>query len=420
MVEFPPVEEQLALILRGTVDCPAQDELVAKLTRSHKTGKPLVIKAGFDPTAPDLHLGHTVLLTKMRQFQDLGHEVVFLIGDFTAMIGDPTGRNATRKPLTREDVVINAETYKTQVFKLLDPEKTRVEFNATWLDALGTAGVVELAAKYTLARMLEREDFKTRYANNHSISLHELLYPLMQGYDSVALEADVELGGSDQLFNLLVGRQLMKEYGHEPQCVLTMPLLEGLDGHLEDGVIVGKKMSKSLDNYISIQEPVADMVGKLMSITDDLMWRYMDLLSTRRTSEIEALKAAVTAGDTHPMDAKYALAEEIAGRYHGLEAGLEGVVEWRRIFSQREIPTDIPEQSVVAPAGEAGLGLLAVIREVGFAASNGEARRLVTQGGVSLDGEIVAAADAVVSVGETRLLKVGKRRYCRVTVVAGL
>lgn len=416
MSTFPPVEEQLALILRGTVDCPAREELVQKLTKSHATGRPLVIKAGFDPTAPDLHLGHTVLLTKMRQFQDLGHEVVFLIGDFTAMIGDPTGRNATRKPLTREDVIVNAETYKEQVFKLLDPTRTRVEFNASWLDALGTAGVVELAAKYTLARMLEREDFKTRYAQNHSISVHELLYPLMQGYDSVALKADVELGGSDQLFNLLVGRQLMKEYGLEPQCVLTMPLLEGLDGHLEDGVIVGKKMSKSLGNYVGIQEAPGDMVGKLMSVTDDLMWRYLDLLSTRPTAELAALKAEVVAGARHPMDVKFGLAEEIVGRYHGAEAGAEAVAEWRRVFSERQRPTDIPEASLVAPAGEPGVGLLTAMREVGFAASNGEARRLVLQGGVSVDDVVEKAPERALEAGHTYLLKVGKRRYVRLTV----
>jgi tyrosyl-tRNA synthetase len=416
MVAFAPVEEQLALILRGTVDCPARDELVQKLTRSRATGKPLVIKAGFDPTAPDLHLGHTVLLTKMRQFQDLGHEVVFLIGDFTAMIGDPTGRNVTRKPLTREDVVSNAETYKAQVFRLLDPERTRVEFNARWLDELGTVGVVGLAAKYTLARMLEREDFKTRFNSNHSISVHELLYPLMQGYDSVALKADVELGGSDQLFNLLVGRQLMKEYGLEPQCVLTTPLLEGLDGRIEDGVLVGKKMSKSLGNYVGIQEPPGDMVGKLMSTTDDLMWRYLDLLSTRKTSEIQVLKDEVAAGQRHPMDVKLSLAEEIVGRYHGAAVGAEAVAEWRRVFSQREIPSDIPDVTVKVGEGEDGVGLLTAMRELGFAASNGEARRLVTQGGVSLDGVVVTSPELRLTVGQVTLLKVGKRRYARLTV----
>lgn len=416
MVAFPPVEEQLALILRGTVDCPAKDELVSKLNRSRESGKPLVIKAGFDPTAPDLHLGHTVLLTKMRQFQDLGHEVVFLIGDFTAMIGDPTGRNVTRKPLTREDVIANAETYKTQVFRILDPAKTRVEFNSTWLDALGTVGVVGLAAKYTLARMLEREDFKTRFNNNHSISVHELLYPLMQGYDSVALQSDVELGGSDQLFNLLVGRQLMKEFGLEPQCVLTTPLLEGLDGHLEDGVLVGKKMSKSLGNYVGIQEPPKDMVGKLMSTTDDLMWRYLDLLSTRKTADILALKAEVAEGRAHPMDVKFSLAEEIVGRYHGEAIGRESVAEWKRVFSQREMPSEIPEVTLQAAAGEGQLGLLTVMREVGFAASNGEARRLVVQGGVSIDGEVVTAPELSLAAGATHLLKVGKRRYTRVTI----
>jgi tyrosyl-tRNA synthetase len=414
MHAFPPVEEQLALILRGTVDCPAREELAQKLVKSRASGRPLVIKAGFDPTAPDLHLGHTVLITKMRQFQDLGHEVVFLIGDFTAMIGDPTGRNVTRKPLSREEVLANAETYKSQVFRILDPGRTRVVFNASWLDALGAVGVVELAAKYTLARMLEREDFKTRFTQSQPISVHELLYPLMQGYDSVALKADVELGGSDQLFNLLVGRQLMKEYGLEPQVVLTTPLLEGLDGRLEGGVIVGKKMSKSLGNYVGIQEAPGEMTGKLMSVTDDLMWRYLDLLSTRRTAELAALKADVAEGRLHPMEVKLGLADELVSRYHGAEAGAEATREWRRVFSAREVPTDIPDLTLQGSAD--GIGLLNAMREAGFAASNGEARRLVQQGGVSVDGEVVTTPERVLPPGGPWLLKVGKRRYARLTV----
>ncbi len=412
---FPPVEEQLELILRGTVDCPALDDLQKKLARSKKTGKPLTIKAGFDPTAPDLHLGHTVLITKMRQFQDLGHRVVFLIGDFTAMIGDPTGRSATRKPLTREEVKDNAETYKAQVFKILDPARTDVMFNSVWLDALGTTGVVELAARYTVARIMEREDFRTRFQGGVSISVHELLYPLMQGYDSVALKADVELGGTDQLFNLMVGRQLMKEYGHEPQCVLTTPLLEGTDARLEDGALVGKKMSKSLGNYVGIQEPPLEMVGKLMSISDELMWRYFELLSTRKTSEIKALAHEVAEGRAHPMEVKKHLAAELAGRYHGEAAGLAAADEWMRIFSQREVPAEVPELIVKAP-GAGGLGIVQLLREAKLAESGGEARRLVTQGAVHVEGEAVTSLEHVVARGGPWLVKVGKRRYARVTV----
>jgi len=412
---FAPVDEQLALILRGTVDCPALDDLTKKLTRSRTTGTPLTIKAGFDPTAPDLHLGHTVLITKMRQFQDLGHRVVFLIGDFTAMIGDPTGRNATRKPLTREEVLANAETYKAQVFKILDPDKTVVMFNSTWLDALGTAGTVELAARYTVARIMEREDFRTRYQNGISISVHELLYPLLQGYDSVAMKADVELGGTDQLFNLMVGRQLMKEYGFEPQCVLTTPLLEGTDAHLVDGQLTGKKMSKSLGNYVAIQEPPLEMVGKLMSVSDDLMWRYLDLLSTRATADIKALKELVAASGAHPMEVKRTLAAELAGRYHGADVGHAAVAEWMRIFSQKEVPAEVPAVTVTAP-GDAGIGIVQLLREAGLAESGGEARRLLTQSAVHIDG-VIANMELVVARGGPLLVKVGKRRYARVTVL---
>lgn len=413
---FPPVDEQLELLLRGTVDVPALEDLRKKLEKSRLTNTPLRVKAGFDPTAPDLHLGHTVLLTKMRQFQDLGHQVIFLIGDFTAMIGDPTGRSATRKPLTREDVLQNAETYKTQVFKVLDPAKTEVAFNATWIDALGTSGTVELMAKYTLARMMEREDFKTRYTAGHSISVHELLYPLLQGYDSVALKSDVELGGTDQLFNLLMGRHLMKEYGLEPQCVITTPLLEGLDGHMEDGVLVGKKMSKSLGNYVGIQEAPLEMVGKLMSISDDLMWRYLDLLSTRKTSDIKILKDQVTSGEAHPMAVKKELARELVGRYHGQAEGDHAVEEWFRVFSQREVPSEIPELTLSAPDGASGLGIIAALRDAKLVESGGEARRLVTQGAVQVDGQAVTSVDASLARGGTYLVKAGKRRYARVTI----
>jgi len=413
---FPPVEDQLALILRGVVDNPAASELKAKLERSLKTGKPLVVKAGFDPTAPDLHLGHTVLITKMRQFQELGHEVVFLIGDFTAMIGDPTGRNATRRPLTREEVKDNAETYKAQVFKILDPQKTRVAFNASWLDALGAVGVVELAAKYTLARMLEREDFKTRFQGGISISVHELLYPLMQGYDSVALQADVELGGSDQLFNLLVGRQLMKEYGLEPQCVLTMPLLEGTDAVELEGKIVGKKMSKSLDNYVGIQEAPGQMVGKLMSIGDPVMWRYLDLLSTRATADIAAAKAQVAAGALHPMEVKLSLAGELAGRYHGVDVGVEAAAEWKRVFSQREVPKDIREVTVDITGEEDTITIASLLVAAGLAESGKEAKRLLAGKAVKVDGEVVDQPGSPIRSGGPYLVKVGKLAYARVTV----
>jgi len=415
-MDFPPVEEQLELLLRGSVDVPALDDLKKKLEKSRLKGTPLRVKAGFDPTAPDLHLGHTVLLTKMRQFQDLGHQVIFLIGDFTAMIGDPTGRSATRKPLTRDDVLQNAETYKTQVFKVLDPDKTEIAFNATWIDTLGTTGTVELMAKYTLARMMEREDFKTRYAGGHSISVHELLYPLLQGYDSVALKSDVELGGTDQLFNVLMGRHLMKEYGLEPQCVITTPLLEGLDGRLEDGVLVGKKMSKSLGNYVGIQEAPLEMVGKLMSISDDLMWRYFDLLSTRKTSEIKNLKDQVISESAHPMVIKGELAREIVGRYHGQAAGDTAVEEWFRVFSQRETPTDIPAITLAGPADASGLGIVQAMRDAKLVESGGEGRRLITQGAVHVDGAPVTSLDFVLARGGPHLVKVGKRRYANVTI----
>ena len=415
-MDFPPVEEQLELLLRGTVDVPALDDLKKKLEKSRLKGTPLRVKAGFDPTAPDLHLGHTVLLTKMRQFQDLGHQVIFLIGDFTAMIGDPTGRSATRKPLTRDDVLQNAETYKAQVFKVLDPDKTEIAFNASWIDKLGTTGTVELMAKYTLARMMEREDFKTRFAGGHSISVHELLYPLLQGYDSVALKSDVELGGTDQLFNVLMGRHLMKEYGLEPQCVITTPLLEGLDGHMEDGVLVGKKMSKSLGNYIGIQEAPLEMVGKLMSISDDLMWRYFDLLSTRKTSEIKNLKDQVISEAAHPMAIKKELAREIVGRYHGQAEGDTAVEEWFRVFSQRETPTDIPAITLVCPADANGLGIAQAMRDAKLVESGGEGRRLITQGAVHVDGAPVTSLDVVLNRGGPYLIKVGKRRYANVTI----
>lgn len=412
---FAPVDEQLALILRGAVDVPAEDELRAKLEKSRATDTPLRIKAGFDPTAPDLHLGHTVLLTKMRQFQDLGHTAVFLVGDFTALIGDPTGRSTTRPALTPDEIAANAETYKAQVFRILDPERTEVRFNSSWLGELGADGVIKLAARYTLARMMERDDFRTRYQSGQPISVHELLYPLMQGYDSVALDADVELGGTDQLFNLLVGRHLMAQYGKAPQSVLTTPLLEGTDGRMVDGVLVGKKMSKSLGNYVGITEAALEMFGKLMSISDELMWRYVDLLSTRQTAAIEDDRRRVAAGDLNPRDVKIALASELITRYHGAGAAAEAAAEWQRIFSQRELPAEMPTVTLTA-SSEGVVAIVAVLKDAGLVASGGEARRMLTQGAVAVDGERVTEADHGLPRGGPYVVRVGKRRYAEVTI----
>ncbi len=415
MTTFAPVDAQLSLILRGTVDCHVQSELEAKLARSRETGTPLRIKAGFDPTAPDLHIGHTVLITKMRQFQDLGHQVIFLIGDFTGLIGDPTGRSATRPPLTRAEVDANAETYKAQVFKILDPERTEIAFNSTWVEPLGARGFIELAAKYSLARMMERDDFKRRFASGQSIRVHELMYPLVQGYDSVALEADVEIGGTDQLFNLLVGRQLMKEYGVEPQCVLTTPLLEGTDAREEDGLIVGAKMSKSYGNYVGIDEPPGEMFGKLMSLSDPVMWRYYDLLSTLPSTELDALKADVAAGTVHPKEAKVRFGKEIVGRYHGAASAANAAAEWQRVFSARQLPSDLRDVAIDAD-DDGGLGLISVLRQAQLASSGGEARRLIKQGAVSIDGVKVSQMDARVDRGGPYVFKVGKKRFASVTL----
>ena len=330
-------EEQFEEVTRGTVDLHVAEELKARLRRSYDSGKPLVVKAGFDPNRPDLHLGHSLLLTRMRRFQEFGHAVVFLIGDFTALIGDPTGKNVTRPALTREEVAANAETYKAQVFKVLDPAVTRVRFNSEWLDALGSEGLIRLAAKYPVARMLERDDFKKRFREGRSISIHELLYPLLQGYDSVALQSDVELGSTDQLFNLLMGRHLMKEYGLEPQIIMTGPILEGLDAKLVDGKIEGDKMSKSLDNYVGIHEPPEQIFGKLMSITDDLMWRYYELLSSRPLREVAQLREDVAGGRAHPRNAKVDFAREMVARFHGTEAGKKAVEDFERRFSRKEL-----------------------------------------------------------------------------------
>jgi tyrosyl-tRNA synthetase len=402
-------EEQLAEVTRGAVDVHTREDLLRKLKSSYDKGAPLRVKMGFDPTAPDLHLGHTVPLERMRRFQDLGHTVIFLIGDFTASIGDPTGRNSTRPPLSDEQIAANAETYKNQVFKILDRGRTEVRFNSEWLRPLGSTGMIKLAARYTLARMLERDDFKKRWDNEVPIALHELLYPLAQGYDSVALKADVELGSSDQLFNLLVGRQLQKEYGQAPQVCLTGPLLEGIDAREVDGKIAGDKMSKSLGNYVGIDEPAQEQYGKLMSISDGLMWRYYELLSRRSLAEIQALRRE------HPKIAKSELAKEIVARYHGPEAARAAEEQFELVHKRREVPDDVEERVISREAGADAVPLAKTLAQLGLAASGSEARRLIAQGGVSVEGERVSDPNAKLSPG-VHLVKVGKRKFIRVTV----
>jgi len=396
-----PADQQLAELRRGASEVLLEADLLKKLAR----GKPLRVKAGFDPTAPDLHLGHTVLINRMALFQRLGHDVIFLIGDFTGLIGDPTGRNATRPPLTPDEIKANAETYQAQIFKILDPALTRVEFNSTWMSAMGSAGMIQLAARHTVARMLERDDFAKRYKSGQPIAIHEFLYPLVQGYDSVALKADVELGGTDQKFNLLVGRQLQEAYGQEPQVVLTMPLLEGLDGV--------NKMSKSLGNYIGIAEPADQMFGKLMSISDDLMWRYFDLLSFRTNAEIERLKQECGAG-RNPRDVKFELGVEIVDRFHGAGAGTRARDEFVARFQQGVLPEDVAE--VTLAAGAAGLGLAHVLKGAQLVPSTSEAMRQIRQGAVRVDGERVEDAALVFAAGSTHVFQVGKRRLARVTL----
>lgn len=395
--------QQLAELRRGAVEILREDELARKIAR----GRPLRVKAGFDPTAPDLHLGHTVLLNKLRQFQDFGHEAIFLIGDFTGMIGDPSGKSVTRKPLSREEVVANAETYREQIFKVLDVSATRVAFNSEWMDRLGAAGIIELAARHTVARMLERDDFHKRYVSGQPIAIHELLYPLIQGYDSVALKADVELGGTDQKFNLLVGRQLQESYGQEPQVVLTMPLLEGTDGV--------QKMSKSLGNYIGITEPPAEMYGKLMSISDILMWRYYELLSLRTAADIASLRREVEAG-MNPRDAKMQLAAEIVSRFHGAAAARAAEEEFVARFRRGALPSVVPLREVAA-GGTASVAVFAVLRDAGLTASASEARRLISQGAVRIDGNRIEDVDLALPAGAEVLIQVGKRRVARVRIV---
>ena len=391
----------LSLIKRGADELLIEAELVDKL----KTGRPLRVKAGFDPTAPDLHLGHTVLINKLRHFQELGHHVMFLIGDFTGMIGDPTGRNTTRPPLSREQILENARTYREQVFKILDPDKTEVCFNSTWFEPIGAAGMIKLAALHTVARMLERDDFAKRYANGQPIAIHEFLYPLCQGYDSVAMRSDVELGGTDQKFNLLVGRELQKHYGQPPQCILTMPLLEGLDGV--------NKMSKSYGNYVGINEPPREIFGKLMSASDDLMWRYYELLSFRSDEEIARFKKEVSDG-RNPRDIKVLFAQEIVARFHSRQAAEDALADFEARFRQGAIPNDIPE--VTIPCGEKGVFIAQVLKQSGLSASTSEALRMIEQGGVRLDGEKVSDRGLLLTAGATVVLQVGKRKYARVTL----
>jgi tyrosyl-tRNA synthetase len=394
-------QEQMAELRRGASEILLEADLLKKLAR----GKPLRIKAGFDPTAPDLHLGHTVLINRMAMFQRLGHDVIFLIGDFTGLIGDPTGRNATRPPLTPDEIQANAATYQAQIFKILDPALTRVEFNSTWMTGMGSAGMIKLASRHTVARMLERDDFAKRYKGGQPIAIHEFLYPLVQGYDSVALQADVELGGTDQKFNLLVGRQLQEAYGQEPQVVITMPLLEGLDGV--------NKMSKSLGNYIGITEPGEQMFGKLMSISDDLMWRYFDLLSFRSSADIARLKQACAEG-SNPRDAKFELGVEIVDRFHGPGAGNRARDEFVARFQQGALPEDLAE--VTLQAEPAGMSLAHVLKGAALVPSTSEAMRQVKQGAVRIDGERVDDANRVIAAGSTHVFQVGKRRLARITL----
>lgn len=396
------IQSQLALIKRGSDELLVESELLDKL----KQGRPLRIKAGFDPTAPDLHLGHTVLINKLRHFQELGHHVMFLIGDFTGMIGDPTGKNATRPPLSREQIVENARTYQDQVFKILDPERTEICFNSKWFEPLGAAGMIKLAAHHTVARMLERDDFAKRYANNQPIAIHEFLYPLCQGYDSVAMKADVELGGTDQKFNLLVGRELQKHYGQVPQCVLMMPLLEGLDGV--------NKMSKSLGNYVGIAEPPQEIFGKLMSVSDELMWRYYDLLSFRPAEEIAALKREVVNGK-NPRDIKVLFAQEIVARFHSAEAARRALEDFEARFKRGALPDEMPE--VELATNGVALGIAQVLKQAGLTVSTSDALRMIDQGGVKLNGEKISDKALELSAGGSIVLQVGKRKFARITLI---
>ncbi len=408
MARGAAIAEQLDLLVKGCVDVVRVEDLEDRLRAAARSGRPLTVKVGFDPSAPDLHLGHTVVIRKMRHFQQLGHRVVFLIGDFTGMIGDPTGKKTTRPQLTREQVAANAETYKRQVFRLLDPERTVVEFNSRWLAALSSEDWIRLTAQVTVAQMLQRDDFAKRLASGEAVALHELLYPVAQAYDSVALEADVELGGTDQLFNLLVGRDLMGKLGKPPQIVMTLPLLEGLDGV--------EKMSKSLGNYVAVEDPPEEMFGKLMSISDQLMWRYWLLLTDRPRAEIEALQRAAAAGERHPMEIKFELARTVTGDFHGETAAHEAELAFRRVHQRRELPEEVAEVTVACRSETTPLAVL--VAQAGLASSTSEARRLMQQGGVRLEGEPVRdpAARVATPAGRRLLLQVGRRRFVRLLV----
>ncbi|HSN50942.1 MAG TPA: tyrosine--tRNA ligase [Woeseiaceae bacterium] len=395
------IQAQIAELTRGTDEVLPENGLEAKL----KQGRPLVVKAGFDPTAPDLHIGHTVLINKMRQFQEFGHEVVFLIGDFTGMIGDPSGKNATRPPLSAEQIKDNAKTYEAQIYKILDEDRTRIEFNSTWMGAMDAAGLVKLASHHTVARMLERDDFSKRYEGGQPISIHEFLYPIVQGYDSVALKADIELGGTDQKFNLLVGRQLQQDYGQDPQVVMTTPLLEGLDGV--------QKMSKSLGNYVGITEPPGEMFGKLMSISDDLMWRYFEVLSFRSLDDIERLRKRVAEG-MNPRDAKFELAGEIVARFHDAAAADAAKQEFIARFREGAMPEEMPELTLASEGGT--LGIAHLLKGAGLVSSTSEAFRMIKQGAVRIDGERVDDRSLTIDAGSTNVYQVGRRRFARVSL----
>jgi tyrosyl-tRNA synthetase len=396
-----PFAQAIETIRRGCDELIVEEELARKLA----TGRKLRVKLGLDPTAPDLHLGHTVVINKLRHFQELGHQVQFLIGDFTGMIGDPTGKNQTRPPLSREQILANAQSYRDQVFKILDPDNTQILFNSEWSDRLGAEGMIRLASRYTVARLLERDDFSKRFKSNQPIAVHELLYPLMQGYDSVAMKADVELGGTDQKFNLLVGRELQKDYGQEPQVILTMPLLEGLDGR--------DKMSKSLGNYVGIAEPPQEIFGKLMSISDDLMWRYIELLSFEPLSTVKKWKEQVAAG-ANPRDVKVRFAKEIVARFHSRQAAERAQAEFDQRFREGAMPQDMPEVTVNAPDG--GILISHLLKQAGLTPSTSEAQRMIDQGGVKLDGERVSDKGMKVMPGRSVVAQVGKRKFARITV----
>jgi tyrosyl-tRNA synthetase len=398
---MPPLAQAVETIRRGCAELIVEQELVAKLA----TGRQLRVKLGLDPTAPDLHLGHTVVINKLRHFQELGHQVQFLIGDFTGMIGDPTGKNQTRPPLSREQILTNAQSYRDQVFKILDPDRTQILFNSEWSDKLGAEGMVRLASRYTVARLLERDDFSRRMKGNQPIAVHELLYPLMQGYDSVAMKADVELGGTDQKFNLLVGRELQKQFAQEPQCILTMPLLEGLDGK--------EKMSKSLGNYVGIAEPPQEIFGKLMSISDELMWRYIELLSFEPLATVRQWKERVAAG-ANPRDIKAGFAKEIVARFHGRPAADQAQADFEQRFREHALPQDIPEVTLRAPPGGILIGHL--LKQAGLTPSTSEAQRMIEQGGVKVNGERLSDWSRRLSPGEVLVVQVGKRKFARVTV----